>query len=261
MTPRFSARIVRLSRACTSFLAAAMVAITCVQASAAEKKPPQLISLQVVGSGESNKELGIELSPRERSLITLSDRASIGPLRRDKTGELDLSFPYTDPAALAAWRAKNPGQPDPGPGMLPVVWRPVAKVNLPDSANVLILVHFSGDRILGYQVFDQSEKALPSGRVALHSMLPRPIAIELGTERLTLGARETQRLVSVSTPTGRAASVRLSFAIEDDGQWQLLDRTTIVMNPQRRRHVLVVPGGAAGVSLLLLPPAPADPQA
>ena len=223
------------------------------------KAPRQNICVQLMGGGEPSKELGVELGPKDRRLVALSDLARVGPYQRVQSNELVFTQAETDPVALAAWRSKNPGLPDPAPHTLPQIWKPVMKANLPDSPNVLIVLSFNGDRITGYRVFDQSEKALPPGRMGILSLMSKPVALELGREQFTLGARE-QRFVPVSTPTGKPASVRLSFAVEDAGQWRLVDRSSIVINPNRRRHALLAPGGAMGVSLILLPPAPADPS-
>lgn len=225
----------------------------------AEKKPQQQVCIQLLGIGEPTKELGIESSePGARRVAALADRSVIGPFLRDRSRELVFTQPEHDPAALASWRAKNPGQPTPPVGQLPMKWKTVAKAELPDSPNVLVILNFSGDRIVAVKSFDQSENALPVGRIALHSMITQSVAMELGQERFTLGGRE-QRLIPVTTPTGKPASVRVTYAMENSGQWQLVDRTSIVVNPNRRRHALLIPGGAAGIMLLLLPPAPADP--
>jgi hypothetical protein len=220
--------------------------------------PRQNICVQLMGGGEPSKELGVELGPKDRRLVALSDLARVGPYQRVQSNELVFTQAETDPVALAAWRSKNPGLPDPAPHTLPQIWKPVMKANLPDSPNVLIVLSFNGDRITGYRVFDQSEKALPPGRMGILSLMSKPVALELGREQFTLGSRE-QRFVPVSTPTGKPASVRLSIAMEDQGEWRLVDRSSIVINPNRRRYALLAPGGATGVSLILLPPAPADP--
>lgn len=250
--PGFIARLLPLGLA-------AFVATSALATAQSETKTTlQNVCVQLIGTGEPTKELGIELGPKDRRIVALGDRVVAGPFQREQASELAFTQVEVDPVALASWRRRNPGQPDPAPGILPQVWRPVAKAQLPASPNVLILVSFNGDRITGLRVFDQSEKALPAGRIGVLSLLPKPVALELGREQVTIGGLE-QRLIPMSTPTGKPASVRLSFAVEDGGQWRLLDRSSIVINPNRRRYALLAPGGAMGVSLILLPPAPADP--
>lgn len=222
-------------------------------------KVPQQITVFFFGTGESAEELSIDTASGEKRTSPLYDGGTIGPVVREKSPTLELKKIQTDPTALDRWRENNPGALPPM-STLPKVHKTAATVALPDSPNILVVVNFNGGNILGTMALDQSEKALPRGRIAVTNLCASPIAIQLGEHRTVLPRRKAEA-IPFSTPTGRPASVRLTLGQELNGEWKLIDDSSVVLNPLRRRHAFLVPQGPTGVSLYMLPAAPADPKA
>lgn len=227
-------------------------------------RPQQAITVQLFGGGQPTRPLYVQLTAQRSEMMALADLNVAGPYLRDLADEVVFYQEVPDPVAVARWRAANPpvpGQPSPPlPANLPVVRKALASQKLPAaSPNVLILVYFTNDVIKNVLVFDQRESVLASGQLGLINTCSQPVAIRLG-EGQAVVPPQSMKFLPMQTKTGKPASVPLQYGIQGgDGAWQLVDDTSLVVNPKRRRFALIMPGGN-GITLQLLQPAEPDPK-
>jgi hypothetical protein len=243
----------------TSALAACFFACLPLSAQPRPKpKPQQAITFFVFGPSENGTEFFCEDGRGGALDIQMTDGSSAGPLIRDQTEELVLwrVVPPTREQIAAAEAKRALGGIYTPPQPTRVV---AAKTRLPANAvNVLIVVSCAGETIRGVQAFDQSLSVLPAGNIGLRNLTSFEAALRLGANEARVPAAG-QALVPVVTRTGKSATMRVQFAVLRDGEWQMGEEGATVVNPNRRRLGLIVPGGAAGARVLLMPPAVDDP--
>jgi hypothetical protein len=216
------------------------------------------VTFVLLGRGEPTESLRFTTTPDSPpSIFPLQDDASAGPFVRPKADKVVLEQLETPEHALARWRKTHPGARDPATPPTPQELE-VGQVSVPDSNNVVVLVQFDGNTVRRLQAFDQSEKAVPAGKLRLTNLCSVPVAIQLGQSKTTIPAAGQESLALV-TPNGRPASVRLGLAWQNTSGWELLSNTMTVVDPSARRLGFIQPAGQ-GAALLLLPPAAPDPS-